>query len=733
MIFEETAAPMVESIFDGYNTTIFAYGQTGSGKTHTMMGESSPKSEAGIIPRFVDAIFERIDQADVDQEFTVKLAYVEIYNEKIKDLLNPDLDNLRIREGNSGVWIEDVTEQYVGDVEGVLDVMAQGTANRAIATTNVNEASSRSHSVFILTLGQRNRKNGQKKGAKLFLVDLAGSEKVRKTGASGQTMTEAQHINRSLSALGNVINKLCTGSKQHIPYRDSKLTRLLSDALGGNSKTCLVVTCTPSGYNVEETVSTLRFGTRAKAIKNKVFQNVERSAEEYRQLFEAQNKKMRIHAQIIRAFDSDLRNVLQIADPTQIVPDLIGPKLLNKFSAYLEPLQDERVSDENSELSETGSGRRSVPRSPRMGRRSVDLSASTPDRERKRLSVPQPSPSSLAPPGLQSQGQGYAWSAGDQLLIINESEGEDTEEDEPNEKRREKPRGKRRYADESKETSSLRQRVLDLEETLALTSQENAEKIERTRAITSQQLNEKEHALLALRQQFSEQLAVSESETRKTVLEKQSLEAQLEEFALLRKRVELMESQHGTDLEVNESRRHELLLENEELAAHVDILQKDLAARDPGLGSTARGHLSGSSNRPENHHRSSSYGEGSEQYEKLSMQNHEMQQQLKLVESKLSQAHQVAHSAQQKSLARVAKLEKQLAQASVMCEKLLQSSMYWRDRRQAMTRAKIMIPIQGGGGHGRPNRGGEVPSSPTNNTSSASSSTTTMDSMDRFF
>lgn len=307
-VFEYTAKPFVAEIISGYNTCIFAYGQTGSGKTHSMMGQQGTP-QAGIIPRITEAIFNAIEEADEAIEFTVKVSYVEIYTEKIRDLLTPSKDNLRIRESGVGIWIEDVTEVYVASIEEVLGIMEQGMTNRAVAATQMNADSSRSHSVFMLTLGQRNTKTGTKKGAKLFLVDLAGSEKVEKTGAAGQTLKEAQHINKSLSALGNVINALTTPGKKHIPYRDSKLTRLLSDSLGGNSKTCLVITGSPCDYNAEETLSTLRFGARAKTIKNRAVVNEEKSVEEYKRLL--QNAYMKIAAQdkLIIALEGDVREL----------------------------------------------------------------------------------------------------------------------------------------------------------------------------------------------------------------------------------------------------------------------------------------------------------------------------------------------------------------------------------------------------------------------------------------
>eukprot|EP00462_Mataza_sp_D1_P017353 CAMPEP_0175160044 /NCGR_PEP_ID=MMETSP0087-20121206/23779_1 /TAXON_ID=136419 /ORGANISM="Unknown Unknown, Strain D1" /LENGTH=530 /DNA_ID=CAMNT_0016448201 /DNA_START=20 /DNA_END=1609 /DNA_ORIENTATION=- len=290
-IFEKTAAPMIKDMLAGYNTTVFAYGQTGSGKTYTMMGEPTSEKNKGIIPRFLEGIFQAIEEADDSIRFTMKLSYVEIYNESIRDLLDPTRTNLKIRETDKTVWIQDISEHFVLSNEQVLDLLQQGGENRAMATTSMNDTSSRSHSVFMVSLGQLNSITGSRVGSKLMLVDLAGSEKVRKTQAAGQTLKEAQHINKSLSALGNVINALVINGP-HIPYRDSKLTRILTESLGGNSKTCLIMACSPAHTEHEETLSTCRFGHRAKNIKNKPKINAEKSVKEYKLLLEAALKKI---------------------------------------------------------------------------------------------------------------------------------------------------------------------------------------------------------------------------------------------------------------------------------------------------------------------------------------------------------------------------------------------------------------------------------------------------------
>ena len=269
-IYEIAAKPIIESVLEGFNGTIFAFGQTSSGKTFTMQGEIDNSEKEGIIPRMIRHIFNFIQNSSEDLEYTVKVSMLEIYQEKIRDLVDTDRINLNVREEKAkGIYVEDLSEHYVASEEEVIDIMKIGSENRASGATNMNEHSSRSHSIFIMTIHQNNVKDLSAKTGKLFLVDLAGSEKVSKTGATGLTLEEAKMINKSLTTLGMVINSLTDGKSTHIPYRESKLTRVLQESLGGNAKTCLIITCSPSIYNDAETLSTLRFGMRAKKIKNK--------------------------------------------------------------------------------------------------------------------------------------------------------------------------------------------------------------------------------------------------------------------------------------------------------------------------------------------------------------------------------------------------------------------------------------------------------------------------------
>jgi len=276
---------IIDSVLDGYNGTVLAYGQTSSGKTYTMQGEMGSEDTRGIIPRMIKHVFDFIHEQNSSSEFMLKVSMIEIYQERIRDLLDVSRVNLPIREDSiKGIYVDGCSERYVGCPRDVLDALELGSNNRAQAATNMNEHSSRSHSIFILTINQTNKKEGYSKIGKLYLVDLAGSEKISKTGATGHTLEEAKIINKSLTTLGRVINNLTDGKSQHVPYRESKLTRVLQESLGGNSKTCLIITCSPSIYNESETLSTLRFGERAKKIKNKPKINKEVTVAELQKL-----------------------------------------------------------------------------------------------------------------------------------------------------------------------------------------------------------------------------------------------------------------------------------------------------------------------------------------------------------------------------------------------------------------------------------------------------------------
>ena len=284
---------IIDGVLDGYNGTVLAYGQTSSGKTYTMEGLIDDESKMGVIPRMINHVFNFIRNNN-DIEFIMKASMVELYQEKIRDLIDTKRVNLNIRETPSRViYIENLSEYYVYCENDILNILKIGRENRAQASTKMNEHSSRSHSIFMITINQKNNKEGNAKTGKLYLVDLAGSEKITKTGATGTTLEEAKIINKSLTSLGIVINRLTDGKSKHIPYRDSKLTRVLQESLGGNSKTCLIITCSPSVFNESETLSTLRFGERAKKIRNKAKINKEVTVMELQRIIDSLNEKLK--------------------------------------------------------------------------------------------------------------------------------------------------------------------------------------------------------------------------------------------------------------------------------------------------------------------------------------------------------------------------------------------------------------------------------------------------------
>ncbi|XP_046324311.1 kinesin-like protein KIF17 isoform X2 [Marmota monax] len=272
-IYNEIAYPLVEGVTEGYNGTIFAYGQTGSGKSFTMQGLPDPPSQRGIIPRAFEHVFESVQCAE-NTKFLVRASYLEIYNEDVRDLLGPDTkQKLELKEHpEKGVYVKGLSLHTVHSVAQCERIMETGWKNRSVGYTLMNKDSSRSHSIFTISIeiyAVDERGKDHLRAGKLNLVDLAGSERQSKTGATGERLKEATKINLSLSALGNVISALVDGRCKHIPYRDSKLTRLLQDSLGGNTKTLMVACLSPADNNYDETLSTLRYANRAKSIKNK--------------------------------------------------------------------------------------------------------------------------------------------------------------------------------------------------------------------------------------------------------------------------------------------------------------------------------------------------------------------------------------------------------------------------------------------------------------------------------
>ena len=410
-VYNKTTSKIVKSVLDGFNGTVFAYGQTSSGKTHTMHGDMD--TEPGIVPLAVRDVFDSIEKCP-EREFRVRVSYLEIYNENLLDLLacSPsEMDDdsqgsktLRIQEDpERGIVVNGLKEERVQNVAQVQKVLEIGQNNRHVGATNMNARSSRSHVIFRLCIESKLRKDseldssdksgnakktdgmgvaGTKSGSKkggageedvanenvlvsvLNLVDLAGSERVAKTGAEGQRAKEGASINKSLLTLGVVINKLAEdGNKNggmgggHVPYRDSKLTRILQPALGGNSKTAIVCAMTPCVSHVEETSSTLRFATRAKNVTNQAKRNevatataalIKKQAAEIARL----EKKLLSSTSLKTSATKRLEDEVEALKQALSVKDLKIQELEAKLSSSSFPTMAEEVVDENQSASD---------------------------------------------------------------------------------------------------------------------------------------------------------------------------------------------------------------------------------------------------------------------------------------------------------------------------------------------------------------------------------------------
>ncbi|XP_009151579.2 kinesin-like protein KIN-4A isoform X2 [Brassica rapa] len=300
-MYQECAAPLVDGLFQGYNATVLAYGQTGSGKTYTMgTGCGDNSTQTGIVPQVMNALFTKIETLKDHIEFQIHVSFIEIHKEEVQDLLDPSTINksdtkvahvpgkppIQIRESSNGViTLAGSTEVSVSTLKEMAACLDQGSVSRATGSTNMNNQSSRSHAIFTISVEQMRKvnnntdssENGSLKEeylcAKLHLVDLAGSERAKRTGSDGMRFKEGVHINKGLLALGNVISALGDEKKRkdgaHVPYRDSKLTRLLQDSLGGNSRTVMIACISPADINAEETLNTLKYANRARNIRNK--------------------------------------------------------------------------------------------------------------------------------------------------------------------------------------------------------------------------------------------------------------------------------------------------------------------------------------------------------------------------------------------------------------------------------------------------------------------------------
>ncbi|KAG0242182.1 kinesin-like protein Klp8 [Mortierella sp. GBA43] len=364
-LYEDLGVELLNHAFSGYNTCIVAYGQTGSGKSYSMMGYGEDR---GIIPLSCQELFRRIEgNKDPTLSYRAEVSYMEIYCERVRDLLNPkNKGNLKVREHPSlGPYVEDLSKLMVTSFQDIENLMDEGNKARTVAATNMNETSSRSHAVFTVILTQKRydveTKLETEKVSRICLVDLAGSERANSTGATGTRLKEGSNINKSLTTLGKVISALADASSSptikkgakktaetFVPYRDSVLTWLLKDCLGGNSKTTMIAALSPADVNFDETLSTLRYADQAKRIKNKAIVNEDPNAKLIREL------KEELH---------ELRSKLGIPDPLQTGANLASPNALvtivdlhgNSRTLTREQLQDEVQASEKimAELNET--------------------------------------------------------------------------------------------------------------------------------------------------------------------------------------------------------------------------------------------------------------------------------------------------------------------------------------------------------------------------------------------
>ena len=333
-VYNISALPAVESVLSGYNSTIFAYGQTGTGKTYTMEGFTYDylNPGRGIIPRTIEDIFKYIENnTNSNTTFIIRATYLQIYNESISDLLKPEKKNLSIRESKQkGLYVESLSEWAVRSPNDIYALLERGSQSRAKANTHMNDVSSRSHAVFSIQVEQmENAQSGKSiKVGKLNLVDLAGSERIKVSGATGQQLEESKKINKSLSALGNVIYALTDPKgRTHIPYRDSKLTRLLENSLGGNCRTTMIGMISPAECSFSESLSTLNFAKRAKSIKNRAIVNEDID-----------------HNALIRQYENELKKLRrELEEKDRLLRD-------NNFIMELEEQKKEAERDKNEAI-----------------------------------------------------------------------------------------------------------------------------------------------------------------------------------------------------------------------------------------------------------------------------------------------------------------------------------------------------------------------------------------------
>ncbi|XP_023666294.1 kinesin-like protein KIF18A isoform X2 [Paramormyrops kingsleyae] len=322
-IFENSTKGILDGVLNGYNCTVFAYGATGAGKTHTMLGNDS---DPGVMYLTMKELFSRIDQVRDEKVFDLAFSYLEVYNEQIRDLLAKS-GPLAVREDSAkGVVVQGLTLHQPKSAEHILEALDHGNKNRTQHPTDVNASSSRSHAVFQIYLRQQEKTaslNPNVKVAKMCLIDLAGSERASATNAKGARFREGANINRSLLALGNVINVLADpkSKKTHIPYRDSKLTRLLKDSLGGNCRTIMIANVSPSALSYEDTYNTLKYANRAKEIKSSLKSNVvslDSHISQYAVICEKQQAEIVMLKQKLKEYEEKYSSVPAASNPVTV-------------------------------------------------------------------------------------------------------------------------------------------------------------------------------------------------------------------------------------------------------------------------------------------------------------------------------------------------------------------------------------------------------------------------------
>lgn len=301
-VYEGSTKELISSLLDGYNCSVFAYGATGAGKTHTMLGK---EGDPGITYRTMAELFSQIELQRESRDFNLGVSYLEIYNENVQDLLHK-VGPLHLREDRAGVIVAGLKIITIHNADELLSLLAKGNKNRTQHATDANQESSRSHAVFQVYVNITSKVDGQVKHVKLSMIDLAGSERASATGCTGARFKEGANINKSLLALGNCINNLADGIK-HIPYRDSKLTRLLKDSLGGNCQTVMIANISPSSASFEDTYNTLRYANRAKKIKTSVKKNIvtcQMHVSNYIKMVEEQKKEIELLKKKLLAYES---------------------------------------------------------------------------------------------------------------------------------------------------------------------------------------------------------------------------------------------------------------------------------------------------------------------------------------------------------------------------------------------------------------------------------------------